>query len=142
MATQNIKVHSGNRCEIKFDGKMVGLLQGVSASDDYGPEPASGVGDIHVQEYVPSMARHSVSADTMVLITDNLRDAGISAENGDDMLKGMVFDIVLYAKAPNAGVLRTYTGCSFASGSISVQKHAIIVSQAQFNALDVTGKGI
>lgn len=142
MARENIKVHSGNRVEIRFDGVTIGLLQGVSASDDMGPEPASGVGDVHVQEYVPTMARHSVSADTMVLINDNMRKAGIALENGDDALKGQVFDIEIYGKAPNAGLLRKYIDCSYASGSVSVQKHAIVVSQAQFNALDVTGKGI
>jgi hypothetical protein len=142
MATQNIKVHSGNRAEIKFDGKFLGLLQGVQASDDYGPEPASGVGDIHAQEYVPTMARHSVSADSMVLIEDNMRKAGIAPENGDSMLEGLIFDIEIYGKGPSAGLLRKYIGCSYASGSISVQKHAIVVHNAQFNALDVTGRGL
>lgn len=142
MATQNIKTYTGNRVEIRFDGKMVGILQGVSASDDYGPEPVSGVGDIHAIEYVPSMARHSISADSMVLVGDNLRSVGIAAENGDDILRGNVFDIVIYSKSPTAGMLRKYTGCSYASGSISVQKHAIVVHNAQFNALDVSGKGI
>lgn len=142
MAKENIKVHTGNRAEIKFDGKFLGLLQGVQASDDYGPEPASGVGDIHAVEYVPSMARHSVSADSMVLIAENMRQAGIAAENGDDMLKGLVFDIEIYGKGPSAGLLRKYIDCSYASGSISVQKHAIVVHSCQFNALDVTGKGL
>ena len=142
MAKENIKVHSGNRCEIRFDGQVMGLLQGVSASDDYGPEPASEIGGIKAVEYVPTMARHTVSADSMVLITKNMRDAGISAENGDDMLKGLVFDIEIYGKGPSAGLLRKYIDCSYASGSISVQKHAIVVHQAQFNALDVAGTGI
>lgn len=142
MATQNIKVHSGNRCEIKFDGKMVGLLQGVQTSDDYSPEPASGIGDIHAIEWVPTMARHTITCDSMVLIADNLRAAGIAAENGDEVLKGNVFDIVIYSKAPTAGVLRTYSGCSFASGQSSVQKHSIVTMNATFYALDVKGSGL
>jgi hypothetical protein len=141
MATPNIKVHSGNRCTIKFDGKDVGLLQNVGYQDDYGPEPASGVGDIHPVEYVPSMARHTITCDSMVLIENNLKAGGIYAENGDDVLKGNVFDIVLYGKGVSAGILRKYTGCSFASGSLTVQKHGIVGSNCSFNALDVSGTG-
>ena len=36
-------------------------------------------------------------------------------------------------------LLRKYVGCSYASGSIDIQKHQIAVQSAQFNALDVVG---
>lgn len=140
MATPNIKTHSGNRIRIEFDGKEVGLVQSVRGNDDYGPEPASGIGDIHAQEYVPTMARHSVSVSSMALKRANLRQLGIFAENGDAVLRGRVFDIVEYDKDTEA-VLRKYIGCSYASGEVEVSKHAIIVHNAQFNALDVTGTG-
>ena len=65
---QNLKVRSGNRIVVVFDGKQIGMVRSVRASDDYGLEPASGIGDIHAQEYVPSMARHSLSISSMVLI--------------------------------------------------------------------------
>jgi len=140
MASEHRIVNSGNRIEVQFDGKVVGLLQNLRMNDDYGHEPASGVGDIHVQEYVPSMARHSLSASTMVLYTKNLRDSGISMENGDEVLKGNVFDIIVYGRDPkNAGVLRKYIKCSFTGGDTEISKHAIVVSNAQFVALDVTG---
>jgi hypothetical protein len=142
MATENIKVHSGNRVEIKFDGKTIGLLQNVSISDSYNPEPASGIGDIHAVEYVPTMAQHTITAGSMVLRNENLRAAGIMAENGDDILRGNVFDIVIYAKSPLSGVLRTYTGCSFASGQSTVVKHGILTMDATFNALDAKGVGL
>jgi len=143
MANEHRIVNSGNRIEVQFDGKVVGLLQNLRMSDDYGHEPASGIGDIHVQEYVPSMARHSLSASTMVLFTKNLRDSNISMENGDAVLKGMVFDIVVFGRDPkNAGVMRKYTNCSFTSGDIEISKHAIVVANAQFVALDVTGQKI
>jgi hypothetical protein len=143
MAEEHRIVNSGNRIEVQFDGKVIGLLQNLRPSDDYGHEPASGVGDIHVQEYVPSMARHQISASTMVLFTNNLRDSGISMENGDEVLKGLVFDIVVYGKDPkNSGVLRKYTKCSYTSGDVEIQKHAIVVANAQFVALDVTGTKI
>ena len=136
----NLKARSGNRVTVRFDGKEIGLVQSVRANDDYGPEPASGIGDIHVQEYVPTMARHSVSVSSMILFTGAMRDAGITTINGDDALEGKVFDIVVSSK-DDGTELRKYMGCSFASGDIEVQKHAILVSNAQFNALDVSGTG-
>lgn len=146
---ENIKVRSGNRIRIEFGGQEVGLLQDLRGSDDYGPEPASGIGDIHVQEYVPTMARHTVTTSQAILYTETLRSAGASLENGDDALKGMVFDIVVYDKNPPASVntgagiyLRKYVGCSFASGDVEIRKHTIVMANATFQALDVVGTAI
>jgi hypothetical protein len=139
--SQNLKVRSGNRIVPMFGGIPLGLIQSMRASDDYGPEPASGIGDIHVQEYVPGMARHTLSISTMVLYNSNMRQAGIAAENGDGALKGLVFDIVVQDK-DTGQVLRTYVGCSYASGDVDVSKHTIVMMNGQFNALDVRGTGL
>lgn len=141
MSQQNLKVRSGNRIVIMFDGKPLGFIQSMRASDDYGPEPASGIGDIHVQEYVPTMARHTLSVSTMVMYTSNMRQAGIAAENGDGVLNGLVFDIVVMDK-DTGQVLRTHEGCSYASGDVDVSKHQIVMMNGQFNALNVRGTGL
>lgn len=141
MATTNLKTRTGNRIVVVLDGKQVGLVQSVRMSDDYSPEPASGIGDIHVAEYVPTMARHSLSVSAMVLNRNSLRAQGIIGENGDDVLRGRVFDIEQYDK-DTGELLRKYVGCSYASGDIDVSKHAIVMSSATFLALDVTGTGI
>jgi hypothetical protein len=141
MASVNLKARSGNRIVVTFDGKQIGLVQSVRMSDDYGPEPASGIGDIHVQEYVPSMARHSLSVSAMKLFKGDMRAAGITALDGDDVLEGKVFDILVLSK-DDGTELRKYTGCSYASGDVDVSKHQIIVANAQFNALDVSGSGL
>lgn len=135
---QNRNVRSGNQIKVFFDGKEVGLVQSVSTNDDYSPEPASGIGDIHVQEYVPTMARHTLNISVMMLSKDALARAGIVPENGDAVLKGLVFDLESYDNV-TGDLIRKYTGCSYASGSIEIQKHAIVTRSAQFNALDVTG---
>ena len=140
MATQNLKTRSGNRIIVTFDGKQIGLLQSVRANDDYSPEPASGIGDIHVQEYVPTMARHSLNVSAMLLNRGAMLEAGIAAENGDAMLQGLVFDIEVFSK-DDGTLLRKYTGCSYASGDLEVSKHAIVMQSGMFNALDVTGLG-
>lgn len=140
MASVNLKTRSGNRCVVLLDGKQVGLLQSVRMNDDYGPEPASGIGDIHAQEYVPTMARHNLNVTNMVLNVGALRDAGVAALNGNDILSGKVFDIEVFSKDDGTS-LRKYMGCSYASGDMEVSKHAIVMASAVFNALDVTGSG-
>ena len=140
MATVNLKARSGNKITVLYDGKMMGAVRSVTGSDDYSPEPVLGIGEIHVQEYVPTVARHTLAINGMVLIADNLRKAGIYAENGDDALKGNVFDILVQAKDDGA-VLRKYSGCSYASGSVEVTSNAIVMNSGSMMALDVTGKG-
>lgn len=140
MAKENLKTRTGNRIVLTLDGKQVGLIQSIRMNDDYAPEPASGIGDMHAVEYVPTMARHNLTISAMVLNKGSLREAGIAAENGDQMLKGLVFDIQVMSK-DDGTVLRKYTGVSYASGDLEVNKHQIVMTNAQFNALDVTGTG-
>jgi hypothetical protein len=137
----NVKTRSGNRVAVVFDGIQLGLVRSVRANDDYSPEPASGIGDIHVQEYVPTMARHSLSVQQMVLIKGAMLEAGIALENGDAALRGLVFDLEIYSK-DDGKLLRKYVGVSYASGDIDVNAHQIIVTSGQFNALDVTGRAV
>lgn len=139
--SQNLKTRSGNRLLVFFGGIQIGLVQSVRMNDDYSPEPASGVGDIHVQEYVPTMARHVLSVSAMILNVGSLRAAGVTAENGDAVLQGNVFDIVVVSK-DDGTVLRKYVSCSYASGDVEVTKHAIIMNAGQFNCLDVQGIGL
>ncbi|HCE08543.1 MAG TPA: hypothetical protein DEQ40_08075 [Oxalobacteraceae bacterium] len=137
----NLKVRTGNRILVQFDGRTVGLVQSVRMNDDYAPEPASGIGDIHIQEWVPTQARHSLSVSAMVLNAGSLRAAGISMENGDAVLQGLVFEFVTQSK-DDGSVLKKYIGCSYASGDVSVEKHAIVMNSAQFNCLDTVGTAI
>ena len=135
---QNLKVRSGNRIVVLFDGQQIGMVRSVRASDDYSPEPASGIGDIHAQEYVPTMARHTLSVSSMVLIKNNMQSAGITPENGDAVLQGLVFDLEVYSK-DDGKLLRKYIGVSYASGDLDINAHQIVVANGQFNALDVVG---
>lgn len=137
----NVKTRSGNRTIITMDGVQVGLLQSVRMSDDYAPEAASGIGDIHVQEWVPTQARHTLSVSKMVLETEKIRSLGIFAENGDVVLQGLVFDVIVQSR-DDGTVLRTYRQCSYASGDVDVTKHQITMASGQLYACDVSGVGI
>jgi hypothetical protein len=137
---KNHKVRSGNRTVITYDGFQVGFVKSVRMNDDYSPEPASGIGDIHVGEWVPTMARHTITVSRLILETDKMRERGIFAENGDAVLEGLVFDIETYNR-DDGTLLRKYTGCSYASGDMEVSAHQILIGSGQFNALDVGGTG-
>ncbi|WP_443698654.1 hypothetical protein [Pseudomonas sp.] len=134
----NVKTQTGNRISVVFDGKVIGLVQSVNMNDSYGLEAASGIGDIHVQEHVPTMATHSLSVSTLLLKKGAMMQAGIVPENGEFALQGLVFDFEVYSKDDNT-LLRKYIGVSYDSGGMDVSKHAIIVQNGQFKALDVTG---
>lgn len=73
-----------------------------------------------------------------MLYTGSLRQLGVTVENGDDALKGNVFDIVTMDK--NGETLRKYIGCSYDSGDLEISAHKILSSSCQFKALDVSGK--
>lgn len=131
----NIKVQSGNRIDVVFDGKKVGMMQSVRPSDSMGLEAASGIGDIHVQEHVPTQAVHAISVSAMVLIQGAMADAGIAIGTGDEALKGLVFDFEVYDKM-NSKLLYKYTGCSYDSGDMDISAHRIVTQSAQFKALN------
>lgn len=136
----NRVVKSGNRNVVLFDGTEIGLVQSVDANDNYNPEQASGIGDIHVAEHVPTLADHTINVSKMVLRFDQMRAAGISWLNGDDALEGRIFDISVIDKDSGQEV-RRYIGCTYASGGVRTNKHAIMLTDAVFKALDVTGTG-
>jgi hypothetical protein len=137
----NVNTYSGNRIQVLFGGVKVGLCQSVRGSDSYALEQASGIGDVHVIENVPTRANHRVSVTSMTLFTGNLRDSGVSTINGDDAMQGLVLDIVVYSR--DSGLpLRSYKSCSFDSGTVAVEAHRIVATDAQFIALNVTGTSL
>jgi hypothetical protein len=141
MATQNVKTRSGNRIVITYDGNVIGAMKSVRMNDDYAPEPVTGIGDIHVIEHVPTVARHTLTCQQVVLKTSSMRLAGIAAENGDAMLQGLVFDVEVFDK-DDGTLLKKYMGVSYASGDTEVTANAVVVSSGQFNALDTSGTQI
>jgi hypothetical protein len=145
VATQNLKVFSGNRVDVVLDGIIVGLCQSARLADNYALEDASGIGDIHVIEHVPTKATHTVAVTNMCLFQQSLRGIGGAGYtlDGDAALNGMIFDILVNGKGPGTpgGVLRAYIGCSYDSGDVDVTAHRIVMGSGQFKALNVMGTG-
>lgn len=143
----NVKTHSGNRLDVLFQGTVVGLCQSARLADSYALEDASGCGDIHVIEHVPTKATHTVAVTNMCLFAQSLRglDGGGYTIDGDDALRGWIFDILVNAKAAGgqgvSGTMRAYLGCSYDSGDVDVTAHRITMASGQFKALNVMGTG-
>jgi hypothetical protein len=140
MAATNLQTRSGNRIIVLLNSIQVGLLQSVRMNDDYSPEPASGIGDIHVVEWVPGMARHTLNVSAMVLNKGALLQQGIVPDNAAIVLNGVVFTIEAFSK-DDGTLIRKYLGCSYASGDIEIAKHAIVMQSGVFNCLDTTSVG-
>lgn len=138
MSQINSVVQSANKIVVLYNNQPVGLCQDINFSDDYNPEPASGVGNIYVQEWVPTMARYEIHTRFMVLNQQSMYSAGIAFVDGNAALTGLVFDIQII-DGVTGGSLRKYTGCSYASGNVRVEKHNIVVSEARFVCLQPTG---
>lgn len=136
--TSNVKTATGNRYVVEFGGQAIGLAQSVRMADSYALEAASGIGDIHVKEYVPTRADHTLSVSSMTLMGATMRNLGIAPINGDDALKGLVFDIAVYSRDTGQKV-RSYISCSYDSGTSDISAHRIIMQDAQFKCLNVTG---
>lgn len=141
MAQENSITQSGNRIVLTFDGIVVGMVQSIRTSEDYSPEPAGGIGDIAPLEWVPTMARYQAQVTKMVLRNEQMRKAKLVYLDANDALSGRVFDILIIDKQSKE-TLRKIGGCSFASGDTEVRKNSIVVANATFMALSVSGSGL
>ena len=138
MARTNIKTHSGNKTLIRLDGKAVGLIQDLTANENYNLEAASGIGDIEVQEHVPTVASYTLTMSQMTLVDKTLISEGLHPEDAQETLEGKVFDIEMYAD--NGQLLRKYTDCTFESGDFRFAKHQITINNAVYKGLSTKGQ--
>jgi hypothetical protein len=145
-------VMTGNIIKVEFGGKLVGIIQSVNAQDDYGLQPISGVGRNTAYENAPGFARFSLTVDTIFLfpglitgttsLTEeaggdqlvNFEDADIAPGVAEDILRGIVIDIVIRTKGGKE--LFRYKWCSYGGGSFGIQKHVAVSRSAQFLAID------
>jgi len=119
------KVYSGNTIMVVIKNKPVGLLQDVTADEDFAPEPASGIGDPRVVEYVPTMYRISLAVSSMSLKKDSLFSVGVFPDNVDTYLATEPFTVVVIDKVSKK-TIRQYNNCIFGRGTLSVRKHTIV----------------
>ena len=130
--------YTGNEVDVYMNGVLLDLIQNMRGTDDYGFEPASGIGDIHALEYVPSMARHSIAVSKFALRKDSAVTAGIINENGDAALANTPIVIEVFSKITGA-LIKKYLTASNTSSDIAITAHRIVVEDANFVATDTMG---
>lgn len=132
------KVYSGNTIMVVIKNKPVGLLQDMTADEDFAPEPASGIGDPRVVEYVPTMYRISLAVSSMSLKKDSLFSVGVFPEGIDKYLQTEPFTVVVIDKVSQR-TIRQYNNCIFGRGTVSVRKHTIVSHNCTLLATEALG---
>jgi hypothetical protein len=125
---------SGNQIILKIHGVEVGRAQNVTADTDFGLEDVSGIGDILVQEHVPTKITHTLTVDKYIINTQSLmeiKDVPVS----EDILTLGVIDIEILTK--DGTLIKKYESCTTANYSLRVAAHAIVGENATWRALDV-----
>lgn len=119
------KVYSGNTIMVVIKNKPVGLLQDMTADENFDPAPASGIGDPRVVEYVPQMYTISLAVSSMSLKKDSLFSVGVFPEGIDKYLATDPFTVIVIDKVSQQ-TIRQYNNCIFARGTLSIRKHTIV----------------
>lgn len=142
-------VMTGNIVSLEFGGSRIGIIQSLNAQDDFGFQPVAGVGRVTAYENAPGFARFTVTTDSIFLFPkliagttsladgDNLvnfEDADIAPKIAEDILRGLVVDIVIRTKGGRE--LFRYKYCSYTGGSFGIQRNAPVTRGAQFLAID------
>jgi hypothetical protein len=155
---------TGNLITINIAGSPIGLIQSLQAQEDFGLQPVSGIGNVAPVEHAPGTSRINLSCETIYISPGAALEAGtpgkpanfasstptrlggevstlekilIIPESVVSILRGAVFDIEV-RKINQSVLVRRYIDCSYAGGSISFQKHQIVMQNATFMALDYT----
>jgi len=131
-------IYTGNEVNVFMNGMEIDLLQNLRGTDDYGPEPVSGIGDIHAKENAPTFARHAVTISKFALRKEKAITAGIISENGNAILLQTPFAVEVFAKLTGK-LLRKYLGVTLGSDDLALTAHRVIVVDANFVAIDVVG---
>jgi hypothetical protein len=150
MAKTNLQTYVANRMDVQFDNKggAVGAIQNANLSVSFGLDAVSGIGAVTVIEYVPTIARVSVSADQTYLFGQEIDrvQANVGGQKGllpseaIESLNGVVFDISAVMKSQTSqqefGTLWVAESCSLDSGDFSAAKHGTVGRRCQFQALN------
>jgi hypothetical protein len=139
MSAINKKVLSSNILTVQIDNQVIGIIQSLRISGDFGLTDESGIGDNLVVEYVPGIAHINVSASGIVLIAKNLLSAGIMPNtSARAVLEGKVIDIGLYDKTSGVWLLKAID-CSAASIDIGINTGRAVSFDGSFRARDMAG---
>jgi hypothetical protein len=140
----NNQVRSANACLIVVQNQVIGISQSLRIQADFALQDQSGIGDSVVIEYVPGIAKITVSLSGVFLIAQNLASVGIvPSQSVRDVLQGNVFDVGVYSSIAGTNtpgnLLVKAISCSPSSMSYSVDTGQSLKYDHQFACLDLAG---
>ena len=131
------KTYSGNEVEVYINGELVPVLSQLTMDDDYGLQPLSGVGDGHVQEWVPGQFTHRATIAKALFKPESLFASRIIPENGDVIMQGLEYDVEIFFK--EGGMGRKLENAKCGTNSVRVRMHGILEVDATFVGRDASG---
>lgn len=140
----NKQVRSANAILIVVRDQVIGISSSCRIQADFALQDQAGIGDTVVIEYVPGIARVTVSLSGVLLITQNLTSAGILPRDSvRDILDGNVFDVGIYStvagtNTPGSALLIAHS-CMPSQLGYSVQTGQAMQYDHSFAALDLSG---
>lgn len=140
----NKQVRSANQVLIVVRNSVIGIASSLRISADFALQDQAGIGDNVVIEYVPGIARISVSLSGVLLIQQNLASAGIvPSQTVREILNGNVFDVGVYSSVAGSNVpsslLVKAISCTPSSLGYSVDAGQSLKYDHSFVALDLAG---
>jgi len=140
----NKKVRSANQVLIVIKNKVIGIASSLRIAADFALQDQAGIGDNVVVEYVPGIARITVSLSGILLISTNLAAQGILPSTSvRDILEGNVFDVGVYSSiagtnTPDSLLIKALS-CMPSSMGYSVDTGQAMKYDHSFVALDLAG---
>ncbi len=130
----NVQSFVGNLTSLYVAGTPIALTQSCRIITDYQQQPNSGMGNNEAIEYVPGMTSITVEITNAMLRTQSMESLGISPINTADILKGIVFDLIIFDKLTPQPII-SVRKLSISQATITIAKHAIYQLDATFMAL-------
>lgn len=120
-----------------INGELVPVLSQLTLDDDYGLQPLSGVGDGHVQEWIPGQFTHRATLAKALFKPESLFASKIIPENGDVIMQGVEYDVEVFFK--DGGTARKLENAKCGTNSTRLRMHGILEVDATFVGRDVSG---
>jgi hypothetical protein len=139
----NYKSHTGNRIIIRFNGAIVGLVQSLRASEDFGVQGLYQVGDIQAAELVPTQAQYTLTADMIFLKTDTFysgfgSSTPLAPVDPYGALYFKPFQVAIY-DSDTMKLMRYWDGCYYSQGDLQISMNAVLTGSCTFRAITASG---
>lgn len=129
--------YEANKSRVFINGVELFLLSDIRCSDDYALEAISGIGNVHVKQHVPTVARHQFTLNGYMERNEKTIRNNIIPENGDVALRGRTFSVEIFDR--EGPLLRRYEEAMCNDVNASMSAHRLMMKGATFHATDVKG---